>query len=351
MVRHRVPDQPPGSRSERPPDRMGRARRLAGSAPGDVWQARGVTIHGPADGWVETPDGRRFWGRAGAAGLLVVDADDRVLLQHRVEWSHHGGTWGLPGGARQFDETAVEGALRESGEEAAVPGDALRLVFESVLEVAPWSYTTVVARVERPFEAVISDAESIELAWVPRADVAALPLHPGFAASWPGLDAQLDLAPHLVVDAANVVGSRPDGWWRDRAGAATRLLGALSAATRTGLPADLVTAEPATGAGAATSWWPHVTVVLEGEARGADETAGGPGARASGTAAHPVEVVRAPADGDSAIVEVVDGLRAAGGEVVVVTADRELGDRVRALGAGVVGPGRLLAALDALPAS
>nr|MDT0666641.1 hypothetical protein [Micromonospora sp. DSM 115978] len=26
-----------------------------------------------------------------------------------------------------------------------------------------------------------------------------------------------------MVDAANVIGSRPDGWWRDRAGAAVRL--------------------------------------------------------------------------------------------------------------------------------
>jgi 8-oxo-dGTP diphosphatase len=313
-----------------------------------VWQARGVTIHGPADGWVETPDGRRFWGRAGAAGLLAVDADDRVLLQHRVEWSHHGGTWGLPGGARQFDETAVEGALRESGEEAAVPADALRLVFESVLTVDSWSYTTVVARVERPFDAVISDSESLELAWVPRADVAALPLHPGFAASWAGLDAQLDVDVHLVVDAANVVGSRPDGWWRDRAGAATRLLGALSAAVRPGLPADLVLAEAPVGPGAATSWWPLVTVVLEGEARGADDTAPVADTASSGTVPRPVEVVRAPADGDATIVEVVDRLRSAGSSVVVVTADRELGERVRGLGAGVVGPARLLSALDGL---
>jgi selenocysteine lyase/cysteine desulfurase len=33
----------------------------------------------------------------------------------------------------------------------------------------------------------------------------------------------------LLVDAANVVGSRPDGWWRDRAGATARLLARLAA--------------------------------------------------------------------------------------------------------------------------
>jgi 8-oxo-dGTP diphosphatase len=297
-----------------------------------------VSIHGPADGWVESPDGRRFWGRAGAAGLLVIDADDRVLLQHRVEWSHFGGTWGLPGGARQFDETAVEGALRESGEEAAVPGESLRLLFASVLDLGFWSYTTVVARVTEPFDAIVSDAESLELRWVPRAEVDALPLHPGFAASWSGLAANLDTRVHLVVDAANVVGSRPDGWWRDRAGAAARLLGALQASLADGLPASLVSDETPHDppiAGEPTSWWPTIAVVLEGEATSVEWS--GPG----------VDVVRAPADGDTAVVDnVADVLRSAPeARVVVVTADRGLAGRVEHLGARVVGPQRLLAAL------
>ncbi|MEV1288966.1 hypothetical protein [Micromonospora sp. NPDC049679] len=42
--------------------------------------------------------------------------------------------------------------------------------------------------------------------------------------------------PLLVVDAANVVGSRPDGWWRDRAGATVRLRDALRPVARAGLP-------------------------------------------------------------------------------------------------------------------
>ena len=67
---------------------------------------------GSGDGWVELPDGRRFWGRAGAAGLLAVTPDDEVLLQHRVAWSHFGGTWGLPGGARDVGESSIDGALR-----------------------------------------------------------------------------------------------------------------------------------------------------------------------------------------------------------------------------------------------
>lgn len=140
---------------------------------------------------MEGPDGRRFWGRFGAAGLLVHDLRRGVLLQHRADWSHFGGTWGLPGGARHAGETAVEGALREAAEEAAVPPDALEVLFESVLDLGFWSYTTVVAQAVRPFEAHMADVESIELRWVPVHEVTALPLHPGFAESWPQLRARL----------------------------------------------------------------------------------------------------------------------------------------------------------------
>lgn len=143
------------------------------------------------DAWVEGPQGERFWGRFGAAGLLVHDLRRGILLQHRADWSHFGGTWGLPGGARHEGESAVDGALREAGEEAAVPPDAVRVLFESVLDLGFWSYTTVVAQAVRPFEAQIADVESIEVRWVPVDEVGGLPLHPGFGASWPELRARL----------------------------------------------------------------------------------------------------------------------------------------------------------------
>jgi len=136
----------------------------------------------------------------------------------------------------------------------------------------------------------------------------------------------------LVVDAANVVGSRPDGWWRDRAGAASRLVSALAEALSTGALDG------------------PVVVVLEGAARaGAPAT----GTDAPGTddactdASGPVgartdepgpRVVHAPADGDSAIVAEVNNLVAAGAEPTVVTADRGLRARVEAAGGNVVGP-------------
>lgn len=290
-----------------------------------------MTIHGPADGWVEAPDGRKFWGRAGAAGLLVVDPDDRILLQHRAVWSHFGDTWGIPGGARQFDESAVEGALRESAEEAAVPRDALRILFTSVVDLGFWSYTTVVARAITPFEPVISDSESEALGWVPLDVVDELPLHPGFASSLVRLRGLLHEPLHLVVDSANVVGSRPDGWWRDRAGATDRLLDGLEGVARDGVPAIAL---GESGDGAVAVWWPFVTVVVEGQAKTVEDR----------DPSSPVSILRAETDGDSAVVAHVADI-AGSARVVVVTADRQLSARVEDLGARVVGPASLLGVL------
>jgi 8-oxo-dGTP pyrophosphatase MutT (NUDIX family) len=146
----------------------------------------------PGDAWVQGPDGEKFWGRFGAAGLLVWHRSLGVLLQHRVLWSHFGGTWGLPGGARKAGESAVDGALREAAEEATVPPELLRILHTTVLDLGFWSYTTVVAEAMEEFEPVIADAESAELRWVLVDEVAELSLHPGFAAAWPDLRELLD---------------------------------------------------------------------------------------------------------------------------------------------------------------
>src|SRR6187402_2918481 len=86
---------------------------------------------GPEDVWVDGPRGR-YWGGYGAAGLLLAHPEVGVLLQLRVEWSHFGGTWGLPGGARKQDEPAVEAAIREADEEAGVPPELVEVLAESV---------------------------------------------------------------------------------------------------------------------------------------------------------------------------------------------------------------------------
>lgn len=113
----------------------------------------------------------------------------------------------------------------------------------------------------------------------------------------------------IVVDAANVVGSVPDGWWRDRVGATERLRDSLAAsgpAALRGAPADA-----------------EIVLVVEGAARRVQPVPG-------------VKVIAAGGSGDDAIVEIVRERR--GDETLVVTADRALRDRVTEFGARVVGP-------------
>ena len=114
----------------------------------------------------------------------------------------------------------------------------------------------------------------------------------------------------LIIDAANVIGSRRTGWWRDRPGATRRFTDRVRATVTAG------------------RLDPPVTLVLEGRARaGADE------ADVDG-----VEVVHAHGEGDDTIAGIAEAHR----EVIVVTADRQLAARVRVAQAEVVGPSWLL---------
>jgi 8-oxo-dGTP diphosphatase len=150
-------------------------------------------VHGDGDGWVVSDSGAHYWGRYGAAGLLLraprPDGTPAVLLQHRAVWSHQGGTWGLPGGARDSHETPEETAVREAREEAGLPAELLAVRATLVTaEVSgrggtTWTYTTVVADAGELLHTV-PNRESTELRWVGESEVADLPLHPGFAASW-----------------------------------------------------------------------------------------------------------------------------------------------------------------------
>lgn len=147
--------------------------------------------HELGDEWVFGPNGEKFWGRFGAAGLLAWHREAGVMLQLRASWSHYGDTWGLPGGALKSYESPVDGALREANEEAGVPPETLTVLFTTVFDRGFWQYTTVVAEAADAFVPVIGDAESQALAWVALDDVAGLPLHPGFASSWPDLRKRL----------------------------------------------------------------------------------------------------------------------------------------------------------------
>ncbi|ORV88417.1 DNA mismatch repair protein MutT [Mycobacterium interjectum] len=160
-------------------------------------------MHGDGDGWVVSDNGAHYWGRYGAAGLLLrapgPDGTPAVLLQHRAVWSHQGGTWGLPGGARDSHETPEQTAVREAHEEAGLPADLVSVRATVVTaEVSGiggtrWSYTTVVADAAELLQTV-PNRESAEMRWVAESEVANLPLHPGFAASWQ----RLRTAPALV---------------------------------------------------------------------------------------------------------------------------------------------------------
>lgn len=160
-------------------------------------------VRGDGDGWVVSDTGNHYWGRHGAAGLLLraprPDGTPAVLLQHRAPWSHQGGTWGLPGGARDSHETPEQAAVREAHEEAGLPGE--RVVVRATVITAEifgaggthWTYTTVVADAGELLQTV-PNHESAEMRWVGEDEVADLPLHPGFAASWE----RLRTAPALV---------------------------------------------------------------------------------------------------------------------------------------------------------
>lgn len=151
-------------------------------------------MRGDGDGWSRDPDGKRYWGRYGAAGLLLRAPIDgggvAVLLQHRAPWSHQGGTWALPGGALDSHETPMKAAVREAWEEAGIEPEVVRVRGERVTAMAPggWIYTTVVADTTTTLSTSLN-RESTALAWVPEDEVADRPLHPGFAAAWPALRA------------------------------------------------------------------------------------------------------------------------------------------------------------------
>src|SRR3954451_20076288 len=119
----------------------------------------------------------------------------------------------------------------------------------------------------------------------------------------------------LLVDGNNVMGARPDGWWRDRAGAARRLVAALEAHAA------------ATG--------DEVAVVFDG--------------RATEVETERVDVAWAQRRGPDAADDVIAARAAADtgpGPLTVVTSDARLAERVRAAGAAVEGAGAFRRRLD-----
>lgn len=165
-------------------------------------------MRGDGDGWAFSDAGVRYWGRHGAAGILLrasqLDGTPLVLLQHRAWWSHQGDTWALPGGARDSHETAEQAAVREVHEEAGLSAEQIAIRATVITAITPtasgtdWTYTTVVADLVDTADTagttgtaellhLVPNGESTALRWVGEDEVAGLRLHPGFAASWPRL--------------------------------------------------------------------------------------------------------------------------------------------------------------------
>ena len=127
------------------------------------------------------------------------------------------------------------------------------------------------------------------------------------------------ISEHLVVDGMNVIGSRPDGWWRDRDGAVRRLLAKLQRlAAATGDEVTLVLdGRPMSGVGEGL----HEGVLIVYARRAGHDA------------------------GDDRLVEfVADALEP--DKVRAITSDRALATRVRELGAAVAGSGGFLERLD-----
>ncbi|MBO0776409.1 MAG: NUDIX domain-containing protein, partial [Actinobacteria bacterium] len=169
------------------------------------------------NGWVTCGLGHLHWGRHGAAGLLAYAPDGTgrtvVLLQRRAWWTASGGTWGTPGGARDSHESPWAAALREAAEECLLPPAAVRITAAVRDDHGGWSYQTMIGYAGRPFPVQPASSETSEVAWIPAGGVGRLRLHPGFAKQWPVIARVLEPV-KILVDGANVVGARADGWWR-----------------------------------------------------------------------------------------------------------------------------------------
>lgn len=124
----------------------------------------------------------------GAAGLVLVRSvagRAEVLLQERAGWVHDGGTWAVPGGARDSHEDAVQAALREANEEVGVDADHVA-VGTTLLgtDHGDWRYDYVLAATTPDTRVHAANHETASLVWADVSEVTALPLHAGLARDW-----------------------------------------------------------------------------------------------------------------------------------------------------------------------
>lgn len=145
------------------------------------------------DGWIDCRCGFRHWGLHGAAGLLLVRSS-QVLLQLRAPWVHNGGTWGIPGGARDSHESWHEAAIREVIEEIGISVEMIDL--ERAQQFSDhhgdWQYETIIAHARDHFALGESNHETMDAEWFDLKNVDQLPLHASFAKAWPEIKALIE---------------------------------------------------------------------------------------------------------------------------------------------------------------
>ena len=132
------------------------------------------------DGFIVLADGSARWGKFGAAGVLVR-CGDRVFVAQRSLHCHNGGTWAIPGGALDLDESPLEGALREFAEEIGheLSGFEVAEIHED--DHGGWSYWTVIVDLPEPFEPPeVLHWETAAVAWVGFDELAGYELFPAF---------------------------------------------------------------------------------------------------------------------------------------------------------------------------
>ena len=132
--------------------------------------------------------GARHWGLHGAAGLVLwrpADDGPQVLLQQRAGWVHDGGTWAVPGGARDSHEDPVRAALREAHEEVGVRAEDVAVgVTLTGTDHHDWRYDYVLAMASSRARVHAANEETADLGWVGMAREPGLPLHAGLRRDW-----------------------------------------------------------------------------------------------------------------------------------------------------------------------
>lgn len=121
-----------------------------------------------------------MWGKYGAAGILFVHkASERFFLTQRSAAIHFGGTWSIPGGAIDLDESAEEGARREVEEELGIGFEGTVVgVYEDT--IGGWTYSTLIVEVDEMPMPRRFDWETMGAAWFTIPEMATIKLHPGF---------------------------------------------------------------------------------------------------------------------------------------------------------------------------